>query len=130
MSSDSGQVSIKIDLFGIGTIGAKIIRHLVPLAADAIIDKMPFVLRGRFSFGSKKYWTLPGVEIYKGPNSKSTINVEKGDIIYNPKTDELIIILEDLEMPNKINKVGKVNSNLEILLKARNGLNTKISRKK
>ena len=33
------------------------------------------------------------------------------------------------KMPNKVNKVGKVNSNLELLLEARNGLNTKISKK-
>jgi len=130
MSSNSGQIAVKIDLFGIGTINAKIIRHLAPHSADAIIDKIPFVLRGRFSFGSKKYWTLPGIEIFKGKNSKSILSVEKGDITYNPKTDELIIILEEQEMPNKVNKVGKVISNLDILLQARNGLNTKISRKK
>ena len=31
-------------------------------------------------------------------------------------------------MSNKVNIVGKVMSNLELLLKARNGLNTKILR--
>ena len=128
MSSNSGQIQIKVELFGIGTAAAHIIRHLAPLTADAIIDKITFVLRGRFSFGSKKYWTLPGMEIYKGTNPKSKIHVEKADIVYNPKTDELVIILEDQDMPNKVNKVGKVDSNLEILLQARNGLNTKISR--
>jgi len=122
-------IPIKIDLFGIGIIEGNIIRYIAPLTADAIIDKLPLVLRGRFSFGSKKYWTLPGVEIYKGPNSKSTDNVEKGDILYNPKTDELIIALEDIEMTNKVNKIGKVDTNLDILLEARNGLNTKFSKK-
>lgn len=123
-------ISIKIDLFGIGTIEGSIIRHIAPLTADAIINKLPIVLRGRFSFGSKKYWTLPGLEIFKGSNPKSTNKVEKGDIVYNPKSDELLIVLEDLEMPNKVNKVGKVELNLEILLQARNGLNTKISKRK
>ncbi|MFX1601247.1 MAG: cyclophilin-like fold protein [Promethearchaeota archaeon] len=122
-------VPIKIDLFGIGTIEGSIIRHIAPLTADAIIDKLPLVLRGRFSFGSKKYWTLPGIEIYKGSNPKSTNNAERGDILYNPKTDELIIALEDIKMANKVNKVGKADTNLEILLQARNGLNTKISKK-
>jgi hypothetical protein len=122
-------IPIKIELFGIGTIEGNIIRHIAPHTADAIISKLPLVLRGRFSFGSKKYWTLPGVEIYKGPNSKSTDIIQKGEILYNPKTDELLIALEDIEMPNKVNKIGKVESNLEILLEARNGLNTKIIRK-
>ena len=122
-------VPIKINLFGIGTIEGDIIRYIAPLTADAVINKLPFVLRGRFSFGSKKYWTLPGLEIYKGANSKSITMVEKGDILYNPKTDELIISLEDIIMPNKVNKIGKVNTNLDILLQARNGLNTKIVKK-
>ncbi len=121
-------IKIKIDLFGIGTINGELLRYYAPLSADAIINKLPIILRGRFSFGSKTYWTLPGMEIYKGHNPKSIKSVEKGDIIYNPKTDELIILLENAEMPNKVNRIGKVSDNIEILLKARNGLNTKISK--
>lgn len=125
---DQGQIPIKIELFGIGNLEGIIIRYIAPLSADAIINKMPIILRGRFSFGSKKYWTLPGIEIYKGLNPKSVSEVKEGDIVYNPKTDELIIIIETLEMLNKVNIVGKVISNLELLLKARNGLRTKILR--
>ncbi|MHA1914111.1 MAG: hypothetical protein ACW986_13710 [Promethearchaeota archaeon] len=130
MSSDSGTIQIIIELFGIGQMKGIIIRHLSPLSADAILDKIPFTLRGRFCFGSKNYWTLPGLGIFKGTNPKSHKDVKKGDIVYNPKTDEIIFILEDIEMPSKVNVVGKVNSDLELLLKARNGLNTKISKKR
>jgi hypothetical protein len=130
MNSDSGTIPIIIELFGIDKMNGIIIRHLSPLSADALIDKIPFNLRGRFSFGSKNYWTLPGVEIFKGTNPKSHSDVKKGDIVYNPKTDELIIVIEDIKMTNKVNVVGKVSSNLEIILKARNGLNTKITRKR
>ena len=129
MNSDTGLVPIKIDLFGIGILEGQLIRHIAPLCADAIINKIPFDLRGRFSFGAKKYWTLPGIGIYKGPNSRAKKEVQSGDIIYNPKTDEIIIIIENLQMPNSVNKVGEVNSNLELLLNAKNGLNTKISKK-
>ena len=121
-------MKIKIDLFGIGTINGEIIRYLAPLSSDAIINKLPIILRGRFSFGSKVYWTLPGLEIYKGPNKKSNKSVEKGDIIYNPKSDELLFILEGTELQTKVNKIGKVTENLEFFLQAKNGLNTKISK--
>ena len=123
-------IKIKIDLFGIGTITGEMIRYYAPLSADAIINKLPIVLRGRFSFGSKVYWTLPGLEIYKGTNSKSKKNVEKGDIIYIPKSDELLFILENTELQSKVNKIGKVTENLEFFLQAKNGLNTKISKMK
>ncbi|MFO7795959.1 MAG: cyclophilin-like fold protein [Promethearchaeati archaeon] len=122
------EIPIKIVLFGIGMIKGKIIRHISPLSADAIIDKLPLVLRGRFSFGSKKYWTLPGVEIYRGRSERSDKEGKKGDIMYNPKSDELLFLLEDQTLPNKVNKIGVVESNLELILNARNGLNTKIKR--
>lgn len=123
-------MKIKIDLFGIGTINGEMIRIFAPLSADAIINKLPIILRGRFGFGSKIYWTLPGVEIYKGTNSKSKKNVAKGDIVYNPQSDELIFILENTELQTKVNRIGKVTENLEFFLQAKNGLNTKISKKK
>jgi len=123
-------MKIKIDLFGIGTITGEMIRYLTPLSADAIINKLPIILRGRFSFGSKLYWTLPGLEIYKGTNPKSKKNVEQGDIVYNPKSDEIIFILENTELQSKVNKIGKITENLEFFLQAKNGLNTKISKMK
>jgi len=125
MSESGGDIPIKIEIFGITPLNGYIDRIFAPISADAILDKMPFVLRGRFSFGSKKYWTLPGLGLIEGINPKSIKDVEKGDLVYNPKTDELIIVIENLEMPNKVNKVGKVTITEEIL-SARNGLNTKI----
>ena len=121
-------LKIKIDLLGIGTINGEMIRYLAPLSADAIINKLPINLRGRFGFGSKIYWTLLGIEIYKGTNSKSKKNVVKGDIVYNPQSDELIFILENTELQMKVNQIGKVTENLEFFLQAKNGLNTKISK--
>ncbi len=125
--SDKGEIPIRIEIFGVGNVEGLIIRHLGPISADAILSKMPFVLRGRFAFGSKNYWTLP-IGIRKGPDSKATKNVKKGDIVYSPKTDEMIIVLENIEMPNKINKIGKIAANIELFEKANNGLNTKIYR--
>ena len=123
----SGDISIQIEIFGITKLEGYIDRIFAPLTADSILEKMPFVMRGRFSFGSKKYWTLPGVGLREGTNPKSVKDVEKGELVYNPKTDELIIIIENLEMPNKLNKVGKIEIKDDIL-NARNGLTTKISK--
>ncbi len=124
----SDGVPIKIDLYQIASLDAIIIRYLTPLSADAILDEMPFILKGRFSFGSKKYWTLQGLGLKEATNAKSKKEVEQGDLIYNPKTDEIIIILETMEMPNKVNKIGEIKSNLDLVINARNGLNTKISK--
>lgn len=122
------EIPIKIEFLGLGSIKIVIFRHISPLSADAILDKIPCVLRGRFSFGSKKYWILLNVGIRKGPNQKAMKNFERGDIVYNPKSDELILILENLEMPNKMNKIGRILSNIDLFEKARNGLNCKITK--
>jgi len=122
-------VPIKIEIFGITTLEGYIDRILAPLTADALLDRMPVVKRGRFSFGSKTYWTLPGLGLKAAVNPKSVKEVKKGDLVYNPKTDELIVVIDDLEMPNKVNNVGKVTINDDIL-NARNGLTTKIYKSK
>jgi hypothetical protein len=126
-----GDIPIKIELFGIASLEGYIIRYIAPLTADPILDKMPFVLRGRWSFGSNKYWTLPGLGLRAGNNPKSTKDVEKGDLVFNAKTDEFIIVMENQEMPNKVNKIGRITtSNLDPVLNARNGLNTKVFKAK
>ena len=81
MSQD--EIRVKIELLGLGSINTLIIRHLGPFSAEAILDKMPFVLRERFGFGSKKYWMLLNVGIFKGPDSKAKPNLKRGDIAYN-----------------------------------------------
>ena len=127
---DTGNIKININVFGVVSLEGLVIRHLAPLSTDAILNKLPIITRGRFSFGGKKYWTLPEIGIRKGLNSKTAReDVKAGEMVYSPKADEFIICLEDQEMPNKVNIVGKIiSSNLNDLLKARNGLNTKISR--
>jgi hypothetical protein len=125
---NGGELNIKIELFDLGTIRGKIIRYLAPLTSDAIIDHLPIILRGRYSFGKKAYWTLPGIGIFKGTNKKSSQDAKKGDIVYNPKSDELIFTLEDYTYPYRVNKIGEITENIELFLKAANGLNTKISK--
>jgi len=123
---DIAKIPIKIELIGIGTAEGLIERYKGPFSADALLEKLPFVMRGRFSFGSKKYWILPSTNIRKGLNSKAAKNVQEGDIVYSPKTDEIVFILEDSEFPNSVNKIGRITSNIELFNNARNGINTKI----
>ncbi len=123
------EIPIEINFLGVGSIEATIIRHLGPISADAILNKMPFVLRGRYGFGSSKYWMLMNVGIRKGPDSKATKTIQKGNLVYNPKSDELIIALEDIEMPNKVNRIGTLVSDVNFFQNVRNGLNCKFSKK-
>ncbi|MGV9198500.1 MAG: hypothetical protein ACOC4M_06645, partial [Promethearchaeia archaeon] len=114
------KIPIEFKLFGVGELEGIFFRHLSPICADTLLRKMPFVLRGRFKFGSKDSWILPGVGIRKGVNEKAVKSTKKGDILYNPKSDELIIMLEKKIVQNKMNKLGKITKNLDILKDARN----------
>jgi len=124
--AQKGDIKIRLTVFGVAKLDGYVIRFIAPISADAILDKMPFVLRGRFSFGKKEYWTLPGLGLREGTNPKSTREVEVGDLVYNPKTDELMIIMKHILLPNKINMIGKITSDLEPINNAKNGLNTKV----
>lgn len=123
------KIPIQLKLFGVGTLEGVVFRHISPICADALLAKIPFVLRGRFKFGSKDSWILPGVDIRKGTNQKAQKDAQKRDILYNPKSDELIIILASKMMPNKMNKIGEITSNLDVLKEARNGLSMKFTKK-
>jgi hypothetical protein len=122
------KIPIQLKLFGVGNLEGVVLRHISPICADAFLRKMPFVLRGRFKFGSKDCWILPGLGIRKGANQKAKKDANKSEIFYNPKSDELLIIIKEQKLPNKMNKLGEITSNLEVLKEARNGLSIKFTK--
>jgi len=54
------------------------------------------------------------------------------EVVYNTinRRIQIFMILEVMKIQNKVNKIGKILSNLEMFQKANNVLNIKISRNK
>ncbi|MCK4239758.1 MAG: hypothetical protein KAX33_11580 [Candidatus Lokiarchaeota archaeon] len=120
---------ININIFDCGTIKASFYRHLSPFSVMEILEKLPLTIRGRFNFiGPKTHWMLSQIGISVGPDSKATLTVEKGDIVYCPQTDSVYIFIENDTLQTKMNKIGKINDieELNLFSNAKNGTNTEL----
>ncbi len=129
MSESSDKIPININIFNCGTIKATFYRHLSPFSVMEILEKLPLTIRGRFNFiGPKTHWMLSQIGISVGPDSKATLTVEKGDIVYCPQTDSVYIFIENDKLPTKMNKIGKINNieELNLFSNAKNGTNTEL----
>ncbi len=129
MSESSDKISININIFDCGTIKASFYRHLSPFSVMEIIEKLPLTIRGRFNFiGPKSHWMLSQIGISVGPDSKATLTVEKGDVVYCPQTDSVYIFIENDKLQTKMNKIGKINNieELNLFSNAKNGTNTEL----
>lgn len=126
----SDEIPIHLKIFEIGIIKATFYRHLSPFSVEAIMEKTPLIIRGRFNFmGPKTHWMLSQIGITVGPDSKAQKKVETGDIVYCPQTDSIYIFIDNDELSTKVNKIGKINNldELELFKKAKNGVNTKLN---
>jgi len=129
MSESSDKIPININIFNCGTIKATFYRHLSPFSVMEIREKLPLTIRGRFNFiGLKTHWMLSQIGISVGPDSKATLTVEKGDIVYCPQTDSVYIFIENDRLQAKMNKIGKINDieELNLFSNAKNGTNTEL----
>ena len=129
MSESSDKIPININIFNCGTIKATFYRHLSPFSVMEIREKLPLTIRGRFNFiGLKTHWMLSQIGISVGPDSKATLTVEKGDIVYCPQTDSVYIFIENDKLQAKMNKIGKINDieELNLFSNAKNGTNTEL----
>lgn len=129
MNESSDKIPININIFDCGTINASFYRHLSPFSVMEILEKLPLTIRGRFNFiGSKTHWMLSQIGISVGPDSKATLTVEKGDIVYCPQTDSVYIFIENDKLQTKMNKIGKINNieELNLFSNAKNGTNTEL----
>jgi len=127
--SETDKILIVLNIFEIGTIKITFFRHLSPFSVTEIVEKLPLTIRGRFNFiGPKTHWMLSQIGISVGPDSKATLTVEKGDIVYCPQTDSVYIFIENDKLQTKMNKMGRVDNldDLELFKSVKNGINTEL----
>lgn len=119
---------IKIELIGgIGVLLAEIERIHSPITIERLTKKIPFSARGRFFIGGKDYFMIP-VKIKKG-NEKPKISVKKGNLVYEPSSDSLMICLKEGNTPRnlKVSLLGEITEGLEHFDKVKRSNGVKIS---
>ncbi len=115
---------IKIELIRIGDLFVEIERIYSPITTERLTKKIPFSARGRF-FIDRDYFMIP-VRIKKGME-KPKDSVHKGDLVYEPSSDSLMICLKEGKTKMKVNFLGEITEGLEHFDKVKRSNGVKIS---
>ena len=100
---------IKFILPNIGEAEGELIRIRGPHLTELINRELPINSRG---LKRENLFLIPVNFIYA--IEKPTTSAKRGDIIFEPKSKALIIILEDRKFDSKIAQLGSIVKNLKI----------------
>jgi hypothetical protein len=100
---------IKFILPNIGEAEGELIRIRGPHLTELINRELPINSRG---LKREKLFVIPVNFIYA--IEKPTTAAKRGDIVFEPKSKALIIVLEDRKFDSKIAQLGSIVKNLKI----------------
>ena len=121
---ESYVINLKFDKFF--DIEATLQRNLSPLTCEALVSSLPKTGLGWTARQGNGYYMIQ-INIKRG-TEKHTKLLEKGDIVYCPREDSILLVFDDdADLPGPVNKLGKINSDLEPIKNARRGINVTLS---
>ncbi len=117
-------IKISIQFVGQGELTAEIERHKSPQTLHKLIRRMPFKARGRFYIRNDKIFMAHNIGLKAGPEKAKVEELKKGDVVYEPQQDAVLIALESGSTPTIVNFLGSVTEGKDLLdkEKLRNGL--------
>lgn len=116
---------IKIELIRIGDLFVEIERIHSPITVERLTKKIPFSASGRFLIGGKDFFMIP-IGIKKGIE-KPKDSVHKGDLVYEPSSDSLMICLREGKTRMKVSFLGQITGGMEHFDKVKRSNGVKIS---
>ncbi len=116
-------VGIDIEIEGTGTAKGELKRYLAPITFDEIVQKLP--IDGVATLKGKILQISINVNIMRG-SEKKVSKINKGDILFWPADNSIIIPLEEgFAWPQSV-KIGSVQEGLPILNSVTQGARVKI----
>lgn len=120
------QLNLKFDKFF--DVEVTLTRMLSPLTCEALISALPKTGLGWTARQGSGYYMIQ-LELKKG-TEKATKEIQKGDVVYSPREDSLLLVFDEKAVPpSAVNKLGKITSNLDALKTAKRGINVTITQK-
>lgn len=117
------RIPVKIVLEGLGEAEGELIRFLAPRTVEAILRKLP--VEGRANVWKEEvYFEVP----IKMGNEKAKKIVERGMMAYWPLGSSICIFFGETQPYSPVNVIGKINKNLELFGKVKNGIKVKIEK--
>lgn len=117
------RIPVKIVLEGLGEAEGELIRFLAPRTVGAILRKLP--VEGRANVWKEEvYFEVP----IKMGNEKAKKIVERGVMAYWPLGNSICIFFGETQPYSPVSVIGKINKNLELFGKVKNGMKIKIEK--
>ncbi len=120
-------LNLKFDKFF--DVEVTLTRMLSPLTCEAFIAALPKSGLGWTARQGSGYYMIQ-LEMKRG-TEKATKEIQKGDVVYSPREDSLLLVFDEKAVPpSAVNKLGKITGNIEALKTAKRGINVTITLKK
>jgi len=116
-------VKIDIEIEGTGTAKGELKRYLAPMTFDEIVKKLP--IEGVAAIKENMLQISINVDIMRG-SEKQVGKINKGDILYWPVDNSIIIPLEGGAYWPQSVKIGSIQEGLQILSSLAQGARVKI----
>jgi hypothetical protein len=115
--------SIKFIIPNIGEAEGELIRIRGPHLTELISKSLPINSRGLIRDGM---FVIPINVLYAA--EKPTNSGKRGDIVYEPNSKAIIILLKDKKFDKKIANIGSISKKLDILDKLQQSSGVRIAR--
>ncbi|MHA1731597.1 MAG: hypothetical protein ACTSU5_06620 [Promethearchaeota archaeon] len=121
------KIKLSVEFVGqpaVGTLVAVIERHHSPQTLNKLLRNLPLKARGRFYIRNDKIFMAHNLGLKAGPEKAKKLDLNRGDIVYEPQQDAILFALEPGTTPTIVNLLGQIESGTEKLTKEnlRNGL--------
>lgn len=117
------RIPVRVVLEGLGEAEGELTRFLAPRTVEAILRKLP--IEGRANVWKEEvYFEVP----IKMGTEKAKKIVEKGMMAYWPLGNSICIFFGETQPYSPVNVIGKINKNLELFEKVKNGMRVKIEK--
>jgi len=117
------RIPVRVVLEGLGEAEGELTRFLAPRTVEAILRKLP--VEGRANVWKEEvYFEVP----IKMGTEKAKKIVEKGMMAYWPLGNSICIFFGETQPYSPVNVIGRINKNLELFEKVKNGMRVKIEK--
>ncbi|MDH5770260.1 MAG: cyclophilin-like fold protein [Candidatus Bathyarchaeota archaeon] len=117
------RIPVRVVLEGLGEAEGELTRFLAPRTVEAILRKLP--VEGRANVWKEEvYFEVP----IKMGTEKAKKIVERGMMAYWPLGNSICIFFGETQPYSPVNVIGKINKNLELFGKVKNGIKVKIEK--
>jgi len=119
----ASRTPVKVVLEGLGEAEGELTRFLAPRTVETILRKLP--IEGRATVWKEEvYFEVP----IKMGTEKAKKIVKRGMMAYWPLGNSICIFFGETQPYSPVNVIGRINKNLELFEKVKNGMRVKIER--